>query len=76
MMDTSEALHDREERSQVHQKIIDTAREERLRRRRERDVGGNANVPRQQNKRRQGLLKDQHSTKYELLLKLRHLFKG
>ena len=40
MMDTSsipEALHDREERSQVHQQIIDTAREERLRRRRERE---------------------------------------
>ena len=38
MMDTLsilEAFHDREERSQVHQQIIDTAREERLRRPRE-----------------------------------------
>ena len=48
MMDTlsiPEAFHDRE-RSQVHQQIIDTAREERLRRRKE----GNADVPREQNK--------------------------
>ena len=64
MMDTSsvpEALQDREERSQVDQQIIATPREERLRRRRERERDRRRSET-LQNKRRQGLLKDQHST--------------